>query len=475
MPMLDSTPVNASVQNEFSFPALIAERKIYTVHQLVMAARGAIERDFAAIWIEGEVSNLRKAASGHLYFTLKDGDAQLPVVLFRRQALLLRFAPTDGIQVLTRGTLSIYESRGQMQLIAETLEPRGAGALQIAFEQLRERLRAEGLFAAGRKRPLPAFPRMVGVITSLHGAVIHDMVTILRRRHSALHVVVYPVPVQGDGAAAEMIAGLAHFNESNRVDLIVLARGGGSAEDLACYNHEGLARAIVSSALPVVSAVGHETDVTIADFAADVRAPTPSAAAELLTAWQHRVGEDIFQLTHRLERGLRYQSMRARERYERLSLPAVFARLQRNLGRRHQRIDELRFRMETCLQSCVVANQRSLQHLAARLLQRDPARDLREAQQKWRTINARLLRGGADVHARSGARLHIAAARLMALSPLEVLERGYALIFDNDGKIVRSVTQLQPGDDTLTRFANGSVASRVIDIHLLTKGNEPTA
>jgi exodeoxyribonuclease VII large subunit len=473
--MLDSTSVSASVQNEFAFPAFIAERKIYTVHQLVMAARGIVERDFAAVWVEGEVSNLRKAASGHIYFTLKDADAQLPVVLFRRQALLLRFAPIDGMQILTRGTLSIYESRGQMQLIAEALEPRGAGALQVAFEQLRDRLRAEGLFAAERKRPLPAFPRTIGVITSLRGAVIHDIVTILRRRHSSLNVLVYPALVQGETAAAEMIAGLAHFNTSQRVDMIVLARGGGSAEDLACYNNEGLARAIVASALPVVSAVGHETDVTIADFAADVRAPTPSAAAELITASQHRVAEHISQLTQRMERGLRYQSMRARERYERLALATVFVRLQGNLARRHQRVDELRFRMEACLQSCIATNQRRLHQLAARLNRRDAARDLRDAQQQWMAMHTRLARQSFGIFSGPLAQLHLATAKLKAFSPLAVLERGYALVFTADGLLVKSVSQLQQGDKTITRIADGSFESRVTKIDLLTEGNEPIA
>jgi exodeoxyribonuclease VII large subunit len=473
--MLDSTSVSASVQNEFAFPAFIAERKIYTVHQLVMAARGIVERDFAAVWVEGEVSNLRKAASGHIYFTLKDADAQLPVVLFRRQALLLRFAPVDGMQVLTRGTLSIYESRGQMQLIAEALEPRGAGALQVAFEQLRDRLRAEGLFAAERKRPLPSFPRIIGVITSLRGAVIHDIVTILRRRQSSLSVLVYPALVQGEAAAAEMIAGLLHFNTTQHVDMIVLARGGGSAEDLACYNNEGLARAIVASAVPVVSAVGHETDVTIADFAADVRAPTPSAAAELITTSQHRVAEHISQLTQRIERGLRYQSMRARERYERLALATVFVRLQSNLARRHQRVDELRFRMEACLQSCIATNQRRVHQLAARLNRRDAARDLRDAQQHWTVMNARLARQSFGIFSRPLAQLHLATARLKAFSPLAVLERGYALVFTAEGRLVKSVSQLRPGGETLTRIADGSLASRVTTIHLLTEGNEPIA
>lgn len=471
--MLDSNSVSASEQNEFTFPAFIAERKIYSVHQLVMAARGIVERDFAAIWVEGEISNLRKAPSGHIYFTLKDGDAQLPVVVFRRQALLLRFAPTDGMQVLSRGTLSIYESRGQMQLIAETLEPRGAGALQIAFEQLRDRLRAEGLFAPERKRTLPAFPRTIGVITSLRGAVIHDMVTILRRRHSPLQVLVYPALVQGETAAVEMIAGLAHFNAARNVDLIVLARGGGSTEDLACYNDEGLARVIVASTLPVISAVGHETDVTIADFAADLRAPTPSAAAELITASQHRAGEHVGQLTHRLERGLRYQAMRARERFERCLLSAVFAQVQNNLARRHQRVDEMRFRMEACLQSRIGRDQRRLQQVAMRLQRRDAVRDLREAQQRAAATEGRLMRHAARLFSRPSMQLHVATARLRALSPLAVLERGYALVFDAKGNLVKSGSQLHAGDDTLTRFAEGSVGSRVTEIHLKREGNEP--
>jgi len=473
--MLDSNAVSVSAQNEFAFPAFVAERKIYSVHQLVMAARGIVERDFAAVWVEGEISNLRKAPSGHIYFTLKDGDAQLPVVVFRRQALLLRFAPSDGMQVLSRGTLSIYESRGQLQLIAETLEPRGAGALQIAFEQLRDRLRAEGLFAAERKRALPAFPRTIGVITSLRGAVIHDMVTILRRRHSSLQVLVYPAVVQGETAAAEMIAGLAHLNAKRLVDLIVLARGGGSAEDLACYNDEALARAIVASALPVISAVGHETDVTIADFAADLRAPTPSAAAELITASQHRVGEHVGQLTHRLERGLRYQAMRAREAFERCSLAAVFARVQNNLARRDQRVDELRFRLEACLQSCIRRDQRRLQQVAIRLQRRDAVRDLREAQQRTTAVEGRLLRQSARLFSRPAAQLHLATGRLRALSPLAVLDRGYALVFDADGKVIKSASQLRAGDDTTTRLGKGSVGSRVTKIYLNHEGNEPIA
>jgi exodeoxyribonuclease VII large subunit len=231
------------------------------------------------------------APSGHIYFTLKDADAQLPVVLFRRQAMLLRFRPEDGLHVLVRGRVSVYEQRGQMQLVAETMEPVGAGSLQLAFEQLKQRLKAEDLFSAARKRPLPAFPLAVGIVTSPTGAVIRDFLSIVARRHSGLSVLIFPVAVQGDQAPAEIEAALVALNASGLVDVIVLARGGGSLEDLAAFNTERVARAIAASRLPVVSAIGHETDFTIADFAADLRAPTPSAAAELITEAQHKIAE----------------------------------------------------------------------------------------------------------------------------------------------------------------------------------------
>ena len=260
--------------------------------------------------MEGEISNCRPAPSGHIYFTLKDGEAQLPVVVFRRQALLLRFKPQDGLAVLARGRVSVYESRGQLQLIAERLEPRGAGALQRAFEQLKARLLAEGLFAALMRKYgyFPAFPQCVGVVTSTSGAVLHDIVKVIRRRHARLHLLVYPATVQGPACAASVAAGIRWFNQNpGRVDLIVIARGGGSIEDLAGFNDEALARTIAESDLPVVSAIGHETDFTIADFVADLRAPTPSAAAELITAAQHRIEERVQALDARARRAIRYQ------------------------------------------------------------------------------------------------------------------------------------------------------------------------
>ncbi len=295
-------------------------RRIWPVRELVEQVREQVELEHGDVWVEGEISNCRPAPSGHLYFTLKDAEAQLPVVLFRRQAILLRFRPEDGLHVLVRGRVSVYAQRGQLQLVGETIEPVGAGSLQLAFEQLKERLKAEGLFDAERKRPLPAFPRTVGIVTSPTGAVIRDFLNIVRRRHSGLNVLVFPAAVQGEQALGEIETALVQLNASGLVDVIVVARGGGSLEDLGAFNSERVARAIAASQLPVVSAIGHETDFTIADFVADLRAPTPSAAAELITEAQHRIAERVANQSQRLERATRFQLLHARQQFD--SLPA---------------------------------------------------------------------------------------------------------------------------------------------------------
>jgi exodeoxyribonuclease VII large subunit len=311
---------------------------------LVAQVRELVEQEYGDVWVEGEISNFRPAPSGHVYFTLKDADAQLPIVLFRRQAMLLRFRPEDGLHVLVRGRVSVYEQRGQMQLVAETMEPVGAGSLQLAFEQLKERLKAEGLFDAARKRPLPAFPRTVGIVTSPTGAVIRDFLNIVARRHSGLNVLVVPVSVQGDQAPAEIEAAIAQLNApapAIRPTVIVLARGGGSLEDLAAFNSERVARAIAASRLPVVSAIGHETDFTIADFAADLRAPTPSAAAELITEAQHKIAEHLANQSHRLDRAVRFQLLQSRQRLTRRPSDRAESRISTLLHRSAQRLDDL--------------------------------------------------------------------------------------------------------------------------------------
>ena len=437
-------------------------RRVWRVGQLVGEVRTHIEREYADVWVEGEVSNFRPAPSGHVYFTLKDGDAQLPVVLFRRQALLLRFKLEDGLQILVRGRVSVYEQRGQMQLVAEFVEPVGAGSLQIAFEQLKSRLQKEGLFAAEQKQPLPSFPHCIGIITSPTGAVIRDFLNIAGRRHLGLHVQLYPAAVQGDTAAFEIAAGIAYFNQSRTVDVIVLARGGGSLEDLAAFNSELLARAIAKSRLPIVSAVGHETDFTIADFVADLRAPTPSAAAELLTEAQHKLEERLEQLHRRLGQACRYQLIRAQERFARIAAPAAFARMRNALSRRQQRLDELQYQMDAAWHRQSRQLTEKLQKLEARLLRQDVTHRMRSVRERLTALDGRLVRSQEALLQRARARYTGTEGRLQTLSPLAVLSRGYALVFDQDGKLIREADAAPAGDVITTRFANSTLTSQVI-------------
>jgi exodeoxyribonuclease VII large subunit len=436
-------------------------RRVWPVRELVSQARELVERNFADVWVEGEISNFRPSPSGHVYFTLKDAEAQLPVVLFRRQALLLRFRPEDGLHVLVRGRVSVYEQRGQMQLVAETMEPVGAGSLQLAFEQLREKLRAEGLFDAGRKRPLPAFPRTVGVVTSPAGAVIRDFLNIVGRRHSGLNVLLFPVAVQGENSAAEVETALAALNASGLVDLIVLARGGGSLEDLAAFNSERVARAIASSNLPVVSAIGHETDFTIADFVADLRAPTPSAAAELVTEAQHRIAEHLAAQVHRLERAARFQLLHSRRRLECIPLDRGEARIAGQLHRREQQLDDLAARLEAAVCEPLRRNQRHVAELAAAVIRHDPRRALARVRERLIAGRVRLERSMERTFHESRSSHAALAARLHSLSPLAVLDRGYALVKDSAGRLVRSAAQVAAGDLLTTRLADGAFSSRV--------------
>ncbi len=447
-----------------SFEEPRVTRRIWPVRELVSQVRDLVEQEFGDVWVEGEISNYRPAPSGHVYFTLKDAEAQLPIVLFRRQAMLLRFRPEDGLHVLVRGRVSVYEQRGQMQLVAETMEPVGAGSLQLAFEQLRERLKAEGLFDAARKRPLPAFPRTAGIVTSPTGAVIRDFLNIVNRRHSGLSVLLYPVSVQGESAPAEIEAAIADLNATNLVDLIVLARGGGSLEDLAAFNSERVARAIAGSRLPVVSAVGHETDFTIADFAADLRAPTPSAAAELVTEAQHKIAERVAEQARRLERAARFQLLQARQRFTRVPASRAESRVVLLLRRLAQRLDELVFRQESAIQAQIRARQNRVAELAASVLRHDPRQGLAQARERLQRLRARLDRSLERLLQSGASRLGALDARLHSLSPLAVLDRGYALVLAAGGAVVRSTAQLSPADHVTTRLADGAFTSQVQSI-----------
>jgi exodeoxyribonuclease VII large subunit len=473
--LLESQPAEASTVREGSpFPSkksqrqptlsssVTIERRIWSVRALVTDIRQHVETDYTDLWVEGEISNCRPAPSGHIYFTLKDGEAQLPVVLFRRQASLLRFRPADGLAVLVRGRVSIYESRGQLQLIAETIEPRGAGTLQVAFEQLKARLLAEGLFDAARKRPLPSFPKCIGIVTSPAGAVIRDIVTIVRRRHARLNMLVYPAMMQGASSPGSVAAGIRWFNANpSLVDLIIVARGGGSLEDLAGFNDEGLARAISASELPIVSAIGHEIDFTIADFVADLRAATPSAAAELVTAAQQHVEDHITILATRVQRAGHFHLMHARQRYARLSAESVLIRVRDAVNRRDQRLDEVRLRLDTSMQRPLRIRARQLGFLIDRLRRQDITARIATIHRRLQSSDQRLHRTTTQIINPRQMRLNRASAGLGALSPLAVLSRGYALVYAADGRLLRSAAATAAGQTIRARLAHGVLEAEV--------------
>jgi exodeoxyribonuclease VII large subunit len=465
-----ATSVSARPQLDLLFPVDSSTLEVsdfvrppWKVHELVFEIRGHVEKEYRDLRVEGEISNLRQASSGHVYFTLKDDQSQLPVVLFRSKARQLKFVPKDGLEVQVRGGISVYEDRGQLQLVAESMEPRGKGSLQVAFEQLYALLKEEGLFESDRKRPLPMYPRTIGVITSAKGAVIHDILHVLARRHSRAHVLLYPVAVQGEGAASEVVDALAWFQKNPSVDVLIVARGGGSPEDLAAFNSEGVARAISASSIPVVSAVGHETDFTIADFVADLRAPTPSIAAEIITDAQYRVEEYLALLATRLERAVGYQRMHARERFARLNASAVFAGVEHGLARRQQRIDELRFRLESSWEKGRTAAAQRIAVTLANLMRHDVRRQMSLHEQRLDTSQTGLRRAWNAYFERCRTRSSRATDRLAALSPLAVLDRGYALVYDGNGSLIKTARNLHRGDPLHLRFAEGQADATVVD------------
>src|ERR1700739_452249 len=335
-----------SLTDQLGFRFTPPERRVWTVRGLVAAVRTHVEREYSDAWGEGEISNFRAADSGHLYFTLKDGNPQIRVVMFSSKARLLRFRPADGMQVVVRGRVTVYEDRGELQIAAEYIEPKGAGGLQVAFEQLKAKLEAEGLFAAERKKPIPTLPSRIGIVTSAQAAALRDILNVLQRRHHSVNVLVYHAQVQGDAASGEVAAGVRYFNQHDNVDVIIIARGGGSAEDLAAFNNEALARTVAASEIPLISAVGHETDFTIVDFVADLRAPTPSAAAELVIRSRQEVEDHVATLHERLERAMRYRLLIGRQAFMELTQHRAFARIADVINQRQQKLDDLTFRLE---------------------------------------------------------------------------------------------------------------------------------
>jgi exodeoxyribonuclease VII large subunit len=462
------------------------QRRVYAVRELVAALRTQVERAFTDIYVEGEISNYRPAESGHVYFTLKDGSAQLRVVMWRTQARLLRFRPENGLAVIARGRVTIYDERGDLQLQAEMLEPKGAGALQLAFEQLKAKLAAEGLFDAGRKKPIPALPRCIGVVTSARGAALQDILNILRRRHESVSVLIFDARVQGESAAAEVSAGVKHFNRARNVDVVVVARGGGSFEDLFAFNDEALARTVAASKIPVISAVGHETDFTICDFVADLRAPTPSAAAELVIHSKQELAGKLAMLRDRLRQAMNYKLLRVHNALSRLTQDAAFVRMRDVLARRQQRVDDLVYQIAQAQRRNLTNSRRQLEALDGRLrhqdmrvrlgaMRRQLERGTSELQTNWgRLLSERktqveqltdsLGRTAETVLLRKRSRWERLNSSLMALSPKAILARGYALVFDAAGNLVKEAAQLKSGDTVRTQLAEGEFTSTVENI-----------
>ena len=444
----------------FSFKA--PDRRVWGVRDLVAALRASMEREYGDIWVEGEISNFRApGSSGHLYFTLKDGDSQIRAVMFKSQARLLRFRPEDGMQVVLRGRATIYETKGELQLSAEYLEPKGAGALQIAFEQLKAKLEAEGLFDSARKKAIPALPRCIGIVTSPQAAALRDILNILRRRHHSANLLIYPAQVQGEAAAGEVSAGIKYFNRAKNVDVIIVARGGGSAEDLAAFNHEGLARAVFASEIPIISAVGHETDVTVIDFVADLRAPTPSAAAELVILSRQEIEEQAESLQSRLARAVRYRLLIAKQTLTQAAQQGTFARMMGGINQRQQKLDDLIFRAEKSERRLIGQHRRRWERASAAVRHYDARRMLAGIR---KDLAAQTSAVGAAVRAillRQRSRVDQAQQQLKALSPVALLERGYALVFDAYGKLVKNSAQIESGDEVSARLAHGTFTARV--------------
>jgi exodeoxyribonuclease VII large subunit len=450
-----------SFNDQLGFAFTAPQRRVWQVRDIVSSVRTALEREYADVWVEGEISNFRPADSGHMYFSLKDEAAQLRIVMFRSQARLLKFRPENGLKVIARGRVTLYEGRGELQLMAEYLEPQGAGALQLAFEQLKAKLQAEGLFARERKKPLPAMPKKIGVVTSARGAVIQDILNILRRRHNSVSILIFPVQVQGETAAAEVSSGVRWFNKAANVEVIIIARGGGSIEDLAAFNDEALARTIAASTIPVISAVGHETDFTICDFVADLRAPTPSAAAELVIRSKQEIDDHLNALRTHLARALRVCLLEYEKRLDRLARHGAFGGMQTAIARRQQRVDDLVFRLSAAQRNIFRQLHRRLDVAATRVRHHD----LRSRfASEHREINANIAKLAATLRSylmKRHSRLERLGGQLQGLSPISILERGYALVFDAGGKLLKDARHVREGDTITAQLALGQVTATV--------------
>ncbi len=438
-----------------------APQRQFTVTTLTNAMRDALTADFSDIWVAGEISGVKAATSGHIYFTLKDANAQIRCALFARTARFIRFKPRDGVEVLLRGRIDIYAPRGEYQLLVDAIEPRGIGALQIAFEQLKQKLAQEGLFETARKRPLPPYPNRIGIITSPSGAVIRDMLNILTRRFPGLHIRLYPALVQGDGAVEQVCRGLEYFRNSGWPEVVIVARGGGSVEDLWTFNEEAVARGIAASPVPVISAIGHETDFTIADFVADLRAPTPSAAAELVIGTRQQIIERLAATEARMIQLLRYRIAVSQRRLHQLSVDRAGGTLHRIIGKHQQRVDELTARMEAILRAALATRSKQARDLDARLKKMDLRLRLADGRRRLEAASSKLEDSMRWKLAQAHRRLEPLQAHLSQLSPLRVLDRGYAIVQTPDGTVIKAPSQTASGEALRVRLAAGELAVEV--------------
>lgn len=442
---------------------IFTEKTILTVSRLTAILRGVLEENFEHVWVQGEISNFSQPSSGHLYFSLKDSGAQLRCVMFKAAVRNLKFRPADGMALIARGRISVYDQRGEYQLLCDYLEPAGIGALQLAFEQLKEKLSREGLFSEERKQRIPDFPRRLGVITSPTGAAIHDILNVLKRRFSSLEILIYPVRVQGEGAGCEIARAVEEINRLKLVDVMIVGRGGGSLEDLWAFNEEVVARAVYRSRIPVISAVGHETDWTICDFVADLRAPTPSAAAELVISSAEEFRTRVEALNHRLQRVMIAQLsvLESRISFLRRMLHDPSAML----GHLSQRIDDLSERLHLSLRTVANRRRESFAHLEGILMHHSPVRQADHLRQCLLLLSSR-----AERHMRLHLESHkqrfcASAARLEVLSPLRTLTRGYSITTRfKDAKVITDSAGLSEGERLRVRFNSGGAVCIVEEV-----------
>ncbi|MBY5961975.1 exodeoxyribonuclease VII large subunit [Marinobacter hydrocarbonoclasticus] len=434
-----------------------------TVSELNHQARHLLETSFMQVWVEGELSGFSRPSSGHWYFSLKDQKCQIRCAMFRGANQRIRTLPREGDQIRIRGKVTLYENRGDFQIIVEHLEPAGLGALQQAFEALKTRLQAEGLFDPARKKPIPATPRHIGVVTSPTGAAIHDILTVLKRRCPAIPVTLYPTAVQGEAATADIVRAIDRAQQHGLADVLIIGRGGGSLEDLWCFNEEAVARAIAACSIPTVSAVGHEVDVTIADFVADLRAPTPSAAAEKISPDQQdwlrrlaehkgRLGQSARRLLQRLDNQLGHLSARLRDP-------------RRELLEKAQRMDELELRLNKAIHGRLDQQKQKTDYLLQRMSAQSPRRTLKTASEQTQRLEERLTLAARHLLRQKDERLQHIAQTLHVVSPLATLGRGYAIVRDDQGRIVRKAGDLETGDQITARLGRGSVSARVTEIN----------